>query len=97
MAALPNLKVNMKKRKVNKRQIQGLLSESAFSPSEKNPFSIVVEMDDPNYSELKSLELIQEARVAFKGGSLKTYHDKMQQAIGLLALARAQRGAIQSS
>lgn len=84
------------KKKINKRLIQSLLSESAFNPNEKTPFSIIVSMSNPDYAELKCLELIAEARSALSSGSLKTYHDKIQQAIGLLALARAQRGSLPS-
>lgn len=82
-----------RKKKVTKRQIQSLLSESAFSPSEKTPFSIVVQMEDPDYAELKAVELILEAR-AHTGSCY--YNDRIQQAIGLLALARAQRGCLPS-
>lgn len=83
-----------RKQKVTKKAIHGILLESVFSPSEKTPFSAVVAMDDPNYAELKATELISEARESFKAGSLRTYHDKIQQAVGLLALARAQRGPV---
>lgn len=82
-----------RKKKITKRQIQSLLSESAFSPSEKTPFTIVVQMENPDYAELKAIELITEARL-WPGGTI--YHDKIQQAIALLALARAQRGTLPS-
>jgi hypothetical protein len=83
------------KKRVTKKAIHGILLESVFNPSDNSPFSTVVAMDDPNYAELKATELISEARQSFKAGSLRTYHDKLQQAVGLLALARAQRGPVQ--
>jgi hypothetical protein len=84
------------KSRVTKKQIHSLLLESVFTPSEKTPFSVVVQMDDPGYCELKATELIAEAREAHKAGYVHSYHDKMQQATSLLALARAQRGPAQS-
>jgi hypothetical protein len=82
------------KAKVTKKAIHSILLESLFNPNDKSPFSFVVGMNDPGYSERKATELISEAQAAFEAGSLRTYHDKLQQAVGLLALARAQRGPV---
>jgi hypothetical protein len=84
----------MVERKMTKTDIKGILNESVFDPKSHTPFAIA--MDDPNYAEIKAQELIQEARIAYKEGSLKTYHDKIAQAIASLAFARAKRGKIPS-
>lgn len=52
-------------------------------------FSLVVSMNNSEYYELRSLELIQEAQLCAKAGKFLDYHDKIKQAISLLALARA--------
>ncbi len=80
--------------KITKKAIRETLAESVFNPSEKNPFSVVVALSDPSYAELKAIELITDARAYFKAGAVVTYHDIMQQVIGLLALARVQRGSV---
>lgn len=82
----------MAERKITKTDVKKVLAESAFDPKSHTPFAIA--MDDPNYAEIKAMELIQEGRIAFKEGSSKTYHDKIAQAIACLAFARAKRGKI---
>lgn len=87
----------MKKKPLTKKKIHSLLLESLFNPNEKTPFSLVIQMNSPDYCELKATELIAEARNGLtRLGSTPEYHNKMEQAIALLALARAQRGTVQS-
>lgn len=80
--------------------------ESVFDPRDRSPLSIVVEMDDPGYSESKAIELIAEAKQLQREiaayptddsnkGLQDQYDEKVAQAISLLALARVQRnGAV---
>lgn len=62
--------------------------ESLFDPRTPGPMSIVVELNNPAYCEVKAIELIREAQ-----SHPVDYHEKVTQAISLLALARLQRGA----
>lgn len=52
---------------------------------------LVAGMHNPSYMEMKAVELIMEAGQAV-ATDLVSYHDKLKQAITLLALARAERG-----
>ncbi len=79
-------------RKINKTELKKTINESVFDPNAKTPLSVIVQMDNPQYGELRAIELINEAQVAINTGSLQTYHDKITQAIALLGLARVQRG-----
>jgi hypothetical protein len=92
--------------KTTKTAIKNLLKQSEFDPREKNPVSVVVNLDAPDYSEMKAIELIHEARqiqIDITKGLKKDvrfnteeYHEKLTMAISLLALARSQRGPAQS-
>ncbi len=84
-------------------RVKQTLSESAFDPRGKTPMSVVATMNNPGYSEMKAIELIHEATVIGVEGEregskekMDLYHGKMSQAISLLALARLQRGTVQS-
>lgn len=59
--------------------------ESLFIPSEKSPVSVVLKMGNPDYCELKVVELLNE----ITNCNQEQYHIKMAQAISLLAMARA--------
>lgn len=78
---------------VTKRQIQKILMESVFTPSERTPISVVVGMNDPRYCQLKVIELMHEINfiTSFPTEREGEYNEKISQAITLLAVARAQR------
>jgi hypothetical protein len=92
MVAHPNLRKLMK---LSKKKIREILLESLFDPRDHTPFSFVVQQGNPIYAETKATELISEARAAYMQGSSRTYHEKMGQAIALLALARSHYGTLQ--
>lgn len=74
------------------KQLKKLLDESTFNPKNPGPMSVVVALNDPSYCETKAVELVMEAKKSLTGiPSLFIYHDKLIQAISLLALARAMR------
>lgn len=83
----------MKKRVLSKTLVKEILNESAFEPKERTPFKIVISMENPGYCELKAVELINEAQMASNAEQSEDYHNKITQAIALLALARFYRGA----
>lgn len=76
---------------IGKKAIQKILSESVFNPKDNTPFSVVVNLGDPSYAELRATECISDARFAIKNGNYQMYIDKIGQAISLLAVARALR------
>jgi hypothetical protein len=60
--------------------------------------SVIVNQNNPDYFELRAIEMIDEARLSLGVGpekndlQMQQYHLKMTQAISLLGLARASRG-----
>ena len=93
----------MKSKVIGQRLIQKYLYESVFNPKLPGPLQIIVDIHDSNYYEVRAIELIQEARLINNHEPKKIndneakeiYHIKMKQAISLLALARAENGAIE--
>lgn len=92
----------MAKQRPSLTSLKELLRQSAFDPRADGPFAIVVDVAtaNPRYAEDKAKELIAQAQAcldrktlnpAEATKNLSNYHDFMQQAIGLLALARALR------
>lgn len=75
------------RKKPGKKQLQKLLAESAFNPDLTGPLKIIADLRNPQYCEIRAIELIQEARLS----DMDHYHDKIKQAISLLVLARAER------
>lgn len=92
----------MPKPKVSRKSLLSILNEAAFDPRADGPLSIVVALNDPSYCEMKAIELITEARQVINKYAVPLsetfihYHNRMTQAMGLLALARFQRGQIQA-
>ncbi len=82
----------MKTRTPSKTQVSKTLAESLFDPRAKSPMSVVVSFNDPTYCGRKATELIAEAEAAYSQGQVTDYHERVTQAISLLALARLQRG-----
>ena len=72
--------------------IRKMLKEAAFNPKESGPMKVLADMQDPHYYEVKAIELIMEAkaiRMHQKWWRNNTrYHEALNQAIQLLALAR---------
>ena len=85
------------------KMMKTILNESVFNPDIQGPLKIVFDVADPRYYELRALELIQEARQCINRIKMYnpdhivdpvreleyTYHEKLKQAISLLAMARA--------
>ncbi len=82
-----------RKRKITKTLLSSLLSESSFDPKATGPFSVIIEehSKDPVYLENRAKEMVGEAQHAAKANDFVVYHEKMQKAIALIALARAAR------
>jgi hypothetical protein len=90
----------------SRTQLRTLLRESEFDPRQTGtPLSIAIEEMNPGYCELKSLELIKEARVTVNSilsdederKLLEYYNEKIARAISLLVYARALRnGSVQA-
>jgi hypothetical protein len=51
--------------------------------------SIITELNNPTFGEVKALELIREAQRCVSGS--EQYHEKLTQAISVLSLVRIQR------
>lgn len=75
-------------RRPSQRSLRETLMQSVFDPRAPGPMSIIVGLDNPQYGEIKAIELIREAQA-----HPTDYHEKVTQAISLLALARLQRDA----
>lgn len=87
----------MRKKKLpSKKTVRETLLQSLFDPRDASPMSIVVSMDDPAFAESKAIELIHEGKQCARLGTMDQYNEKIAQAISLLALARVQRGPVQS-
>ncbi len=71
---------------ISKRKQTQSLNESVIQ-GDKHPLSIIVSLNDPDFMEMRAVELIHEAREA---GPLR-YRETMKQAISLLNLARIMR------
>lgn len=78
-------------------QIKKILQQSAFDPRIAGPMSVILSQNDPRYFELRAIELITEAQnclgmsPAPNDVQTQQYQMRMQQAIGLLALAMSKR------
>jgi hypothetical protein len=59
--------------------------------------SIVVGLQDPGYCESKAIELISEAKLLAKVLRWGEYHEKVSQAISLLALCKVQRADLEAT
>jgi hypothetical protein len=73
-------------------QVKQVLRDSQFDPRQAGPMKFVVESNDPTYCTRKATELIGQADLAYGQGQVTDYHERLAQAISLLALARLQRG-----
>lgn len=82
-----------RKKQLTKTMIGKFLRESAFNPKDLGPLKVVIEnhSEDPNYLEDRAREMIADAQLAAKTGQLPAYHEKMQKAITLAAVARGVR------
>lgn len=80
------------KRKIGIRVIKKLLSEAAIDPkSDTGTLGLVANYEGPDYMELRSAELIREARVFIINGEYEEYKKRILTVIGLLAVAAIQR------
>lgn len=78
----------MAKKKPGKRQIQKILSEAAVDPNAANqPFTVIANMRNPDYYEIRCIECVQEAQIM----EPEQRRQRMLTAISLLALAIAER------
>lgn len=94
-----------KKNRLTKKQIQQTLSACVFNPNETGPMKMIIDNafdnnnieQSINYLEIKSKELIEEARLAMKNEDivdpmkLQIYNEKLSKAICLLAIAKCLR------
>lgn len=71
--------------------IRKVLMSCLFDPrAEQTPFNSIAVISGPDYLHNRAVEFIREAVDAFDiNGDTETYHNRMQLAIGLLALAKA--------
>lgn len=72
--------------------VRKVLMSCLFDPrAEQTPFHNIAMTAGPDYLHNRAMELIKEGVEAFDiNGDTETYHDRMQLAIGLLALAKAE-------
>jgi len=74
--------------------------ESAFDPRQAGPMAPIVEQQDAHFYTLRAKEMISEAELSLGTGptptnlQLQQYILKINQAIGLLVLARVIRGGV---
>lgn len=78
----------MKKVMPSRTDLRNLLMESLFDPRADGPMSVIVEMDSPEYCQLKVIEIL-------KSISLDNYQESLTNCISLLVLARSFHGATQ--
>ncbi len=93
----------MKKQNLpSSRDIRKVLGQAIFNPrSPIGPIKIIMDQRNPNYYEMRAAEFITEARNALgenpspTNQQLEIYHDKLNKAMSLLALARLLRSKSQ--
>lgn len=79
---------------VSKTRISKYLSSCAFDPKSPGPLSAAIKLQNPNYLELKAVELIQQARMFPFDQDF--YESNIRQAIQLLSYAGAEHEAIRA-
>ena len=81
----------------SKTRLAAILRESVFDPRKDGPLKIVAENSSITYLELRAIEMIEQAQADAEDDRLipeqrkQEYHNKLTQAVSLLALARARR------
>ena len=80
------------KKPVNQKMIREIQKAVYFNPTEPGPMKILVEMDNPEYYELRAVEMIREAQELRKNSpltakTLELYDEKLILAIRLIILA----------
>ena len=79
------------KNRISKTQIKKALIECVFDPRNPGPMGVITDTAKSEYLELRSIELIHEARNILSQHNLESkemYLDRLSKAIALLALAK---------
>ena len=75
---------------MTRREIQKVLQESVYSPGKKGPFKVILENNNPDYLEIRSIEYLNDA-LKFVDRDRKLYEECITKAISLLATAKLMR------